>query len=243
MLQGSTNKDTTDAVHDKDLDDEGGGILRKVVDGLPCPTIESDGLPSNANESEEIDLEKPNCADLTNECSQVEEGNDNTDETTQLIEQDEIVEEEVNEATEITENDNEIKEDSAIEADDEEIAADTALSEKKEAGAQQDTENENVLTKEDDMKAEDSTEANDNIAISDDDAKPNVSSLIIEEVEISFPDMNSSDIGGENTLGSYTLVDGNTGQKLVDEKDIGNNESIRTEYEIEEVDIECEDPQ
>ena len=44
-------------------------------------------------------------------------------------------------------------------------------------------------------------------------------------------------------LGSYTLVDGDTGQKLVDEKDIGNNESIRTEYEIEEVDIECEDPQ
>ena len=38
-------------------------------------------------------------------------------------------------------------------------------------------------------------------------------------------------------------MDGNTGQKLVDEKDIGNNESIRTEYEIEEVDIECEGPQ
>ena len=83
--QGSTTKETIDNVQDKDLDDEGGGILRKVVDGLPCPTIESDGLPSNANESEEIDLEKPNGADLTNECSQVEEGNDNVDDAVHLI--------------------------------------------------------------------------------------------------------------------------------------------------------------
>ena len=42
-------------------------------------------------------------------------------------------------------------------------------------------------------------------------------------------------------LGTYTLVDGNTGQKLVDEKDIGNNESIRTEYDIEEVNIDAEE--
>ena len=42
-------------------------------------------------------------------------------------------------------------------------------------------------------------------------------------------------------LGTYTLIDGNTGQKLVDEKDIGNNESIRTEYEIEEVNIEADE--
>ena len=83
--QGSTTKETIDNVQDKDLDDEGGGILRKVVDGLPCPTIESDGLPSNANESEEIDLEKPTGADLTNECSQVEEGNNNIDDTAHLI--------------------------------------------------------------------------------------------------------------------------------------------------------------
>ena len=83
--RGSTTKDTTDTVQDKDLDDEGGGILRKVVDGLPCPTIESDGLSSNANESEEIDLEKPNGTDLTNECSQVEEGNDNVDDAVHLI--------------------------------------------------------------------------------------------------------------------------------------------------------------
>ena len=83
--QGSTTKETIDNVQDKDLDDEGGGILRKVVDGLPCPTIESDGLPSNANESEEIDLEKPNGTDLTNECSQVEEGNDNVNDAVQLI--------------------------------------------------------------------------------------------------------------------------------------------------------------
>ena len=130
---------------------------------------------------------------------------------------------------------------------------------------------------EDGMNAIDSTEANDKVAMSDDDVKPNpasnISSLVIEEVEVSVPEMNLSDIGGENvslyqnlyfsfgkiyrqlaniliflifhsqTLGSYTLVDGNTGQKLVDEKDIGNNESIRTEYEIEEVNVECEDPQ
>ena len=83
--QGSTTKETIDNVQDKDLDDEGGGILRKAVDGLPCPTIDSDGLPSNANESEEIDLEKPTGADLTNECSQVEEGNDNVDDTVHLI--------------------------------------------------------------------------------------------------------------------------------------------------------------
>ena len=83
--QGSTTKDTTDTVQDKDLDDEGGGILRKVVDGLPCPTIESDGLPSNANESEEIDMEKPVDGDLTNECSQVEQGNNNVDDTAHLI--------------------------------------------------------------------------------------------------------------------------------------------------------------
>ena len=31
------------------------------------------------------------------------------------------------------------------------------------------------------------------------------------------------------------MVDDNTGQKLVDERDIGNNESIRTEYDVEEV--------
>lgn len=43
----------------------------------------------------------------------------------------------MDEATEITENEIEIKEDSAIEADKEEIAVDTALSENKEAGAQQ----------------------------------------------------------------------------------------------------------
>ena len=43
------------------------------------------------------------------------------------------------------------------------------------------------------------------------------------------------------TLATYTLVDGNTGQKLVDEKDIGNNESIRTEYDIEEVNVDCEE--
>ena len=42
-------------------------------------------------------------------------------------------------------------------------------------------------------------------------------------------------------LGTYTLVDGNTGQKLVDEKDIGNDESIRTEYEIEDVIIDAEE--
>ena len=36
------------------------------------------------------------------------------------------------------------------------------------------------------------------------------------------------------------MVDSNTGQKLVDEKDIGNNESIRTEYDIEEVHVEDE---
>ena len=52
------------------------------------------------------------------------------------------------------------------------------------------------------MKADDSTEANDNIAMSDDDVKPNpaanISSLVIEEVEITAPEMNSSDIGGEN---------------------------------------------
>ena len=83
--QRSTTKDTTDAVQDKDLDDECGGILRKVVDGLPCPTIESDELPNNVNESEEIDLEKPNGADLTNECSQLEEGNDNVDDMVRLI--------------------------------------------------------------------------------------------------------------------------------------------------------------
>ena len=83
--QGSTTNETIDNVQDKDLDDEGGGILRKVVDGLPCPTIESDGLLSNANESEKIDLEKPNCADLTNECSPVEEENNNADNTVHLI--------------------------------------------------------------------------------------------------------------------------------------------------------------
>ena len=42
-------------------------------------------------------------------------------------------------------------------------------------------------------------------------------------------------------LGTYTLVDGNTGQKLVDEKDIGNDGSIRTEYEIEDVIIDAEE--
>ena len=83
--QGSAVKGTIDAVQDKDLDDESGGILRKVIDGLPSTTIESDGLPSNANELEEIDLQKLNDPELTNECSQVEEGNDNTDDTTQLI--------------------------------------------------------------------------------------------------------------------------------------------------------------
>jgi len=53
--------------------------------------------------------------------------------------------------------------------------------------------------------------------------------------------MDSSDAEGENALGTYTLVDGNTGQKLVDEKDIGNDESIRTEYEIEDVIIDAEE--
>ena len=43
------------------------------------------------------------------------------------------------------------------------------------------------------------------------------------------------------TLATYTLIDGNTGQKLVDEKDIGNNESIRTEYDIEEVHVDYEE--
>ena len=42
-------------------------------------------------------------------------------------------------------------------------------------------------------------------------------------------------------MATYSLVDGNTGQKLVDEKDIGNNESIRTEYDIEEVNVDCEE--
>ena len=83
--QGLTTKETIDAVQDKDLDDENGGILRKVVDGLPCPTNESDGLPSYANESEEIDLEKPTGVDLTNECSPVEEENNNADNTVNLI--------------------------------------------------------------------------------------------------------------------------------------------------------------
>ena len=59
-----------------------------------------------------------------------------------------------------------------------------------------------MVIKEDDMKADDLTEANDNIAMSDDDVKPNpaanISSLVIEEVEITAPEMNSSDIGGEN---------------------------------------------
>ena len=52
------------------------------------------------------------------------------------------------------------------------------------------------------MKADDSTEANDNIVMPDDDVKPNpaanISSLVIEEVEITVTEMNSSDIGGEN---------------------------------------------
>ncbi len=42
-------------------------------------------------------------------------------------------------------------------------------------------------------------------------------------------------------MATYTLVDGKTGQKLVDEKDIGNNDSIRTEYDIEEVNVDCEE--
>ena len=41
MPQGSAAKDTMDAAQDQDLDDEGGGILRKVIDGLPSTTIES----------------------------------------------------------------------------------------------------------------------------------------------------------------------------------------------------------
>ena len=83
--QGSASKGTIDTFQDKDLDDEGGGILRKVIDGLPSTAIESDGLTSNANESEEIGLQKLNDVELTNECSQMEEGNDNTNDTTQLI--------------------------------------------------------------------------------------------------------------------------------------------------------------
>ena len=59
-----------------------------------------------------------------------------------------------------------------------------------------------MVIKEDDMKADDSTEANDNLAMSDDDVKPNlasnINSLVIEEVEITVPEMNSSDTGGEN---------------------------------------------
>ena len=55
---------------------------------------------------------------------------------------------------------------------------------------------------EDGMNAIDSTEANEKIAMSDDDVKPdpasNISSLVIEEVEVSVPEMNLSDIGGEN---------------------------------------------
>ena len=54
---------------------------------------------------------------------------------------------------------------------------------------------------EDGMNAIDSTEANDKIAMSDDDVQPNpasnISSLVIEEVEVSVPEMNLSDIGGE----------------------------------------------
>merc|ERR1712136_325465 len=69
----------------------------------------------------------------------------------------------------------------------------------------------------------------------------NMSSFVIEEVTISVKNMDSSDAEGENALGTYTLVDGNTGQKLVDEKDIGNDESIRTEYEIEDVIIDAEE--
>ena len=42
-------------------------------------------------------------------------------------------------------------------------------------------------------------------------------------------------------MATYTLVNGDTGQKLVDEKDIGNNESIRTEYDIEEVQVDSEE--
>ena len=49
------------------------------------------------------------------------------------------------------------------------------------------------------------------------------------------------DTSNLQALGTYTLIDGNTGQKLVDEKDIGNDESIRTEYEIEEVNIEADE--
>ena len=48
-------------------------------------------------------------------------------------------------------------------------------------------------------------------------------------------------ISNLQALGTYTLIDRNTGQKLVDEKDIGNDESIRTEYEIEEVNIEADE--
>ena len=66
----------------------------------------------------------------------------------------------------------------------------------------QDTENENVVLNEDGMSAIDSTEANDRIAMSDDDVKPNpapnINSLVIEEIEVSVPEMNLSDIGGEN---------------------------------------------
>ena len=55
---------------------------------------------------------------------------------------------------------------------------------------------------EDGMNAIDSSEANDEIAMSDDDAKPNhasnISSLVIEEVEVRVPEMNLSDVGGEN---------------------------------------------
>ena len=59
---------------------------------------------------------------------------------------------------------------------------------------------------EDGMNAIDSTEATDKIAMSDDDAKPNpasnISSLVIEEVEVSVPEINLSDIGSEN-VSSY----------------------------------------
>ena len=65
-----------------------------------------------------------------------------------------------------------------------------------------DTENENVVMNEDGMNGIDSTEANDKIAMSDDDVKPNpasnISSLVIEEVEVSVPEMNLSDIDREN---------------------------------------------
>merc|ERR1712150_60767 len=79
----------------------------------------------------------------------------------------------------------------------------------------------------------------------DEDDKPreaaSMNSLVIEEVTITVKNMDTTEGENGNALGTYTLVDGNTVQKLVDEKDIGNNESIRTEYDIEEVNIDAEE--